>query len=331
MKIISSYLLVALTLLAAVSCNNQGYKKTKSGLQYKIISDGKGDLVKRGQWLKVSVLQKLRDSVLYSSEGSVPAYIRVDSVRGDYNPAEVFPLLRKGDSVIIVELADTLQRKFGQLPPFIKKKDKIIIALKVYDVFTTDEQKANDLTAEITKEKAREITTMEDYLAKNKINATKTAKGTYVVVDSVGDGPAVDSGKQVFVRYTGKLFPSGKVFESNMSGPGNAPFPFVVGAGQIIPGWDDGLRLFKKGGKGSLYIPAFLAYDQAPRGPSHKPFENLMFDIEIVDVKDAPKEAPRPAMNMPNMPGRPMPGRPMPGGRPMPSTPPAGSGNTPQH
>ncbi len=303
MKNFSLYLLVAMGLLAAVSCNNQGFKKTKSGLQYKITSDGKGDLVKRGQWLKVSVIQKLRDSILYSSESGMPVYIRVDSVKADYNPGEVFPLLRKGDSAVIVELADTLQRKYGQLPPFIKKKDKITIALKVLDVLATDELKLNDQKAEAGKEKDREVSAVESYLAGNKINAQKTAKGTYVVVDSVGNGPAVDSGKQVFVRYTGKLFPTGKVFESNMSGPGNEPYKFVVGQGQIIQGWDDGLRLFKKGGKGTLYIPAFMAYDAQP-GPGHKPYENLIFEVQIVDVTDAPKPSQQPAMQTMPMPSR---------------------------
>src|SRR5882757_7598040 len=138
-------------------------------------------------------------------------------------------------------------------------------------------------------EKQREINTVEGYLAKNNIKAEKTDKGTYVVVENPGSGPQVDSGKQIFVRYTGKFLPSGKVFESNMTGPGNDPIKFIAGQGGVIPGWDDGLKKFKKGGKGTLYIPAFMAYNQGP-GPDRKPFENLMFDIEVVDVTDAPKQ-----------------------------------------
>jgi len=300
MRQISSYFLASVFLLAAVSCTNQEYKKTKSGLLYKIISDRKGEPAKKGQFLKVNVVQKLRDSVLYTSEGSMPVYIPVDSARPVYSPTEIFPLLRKGDSAVVVEVADTLQRKFGgQLPPFIKKKDKITIAFKVLDLFSSEDALTNDRNREVTKEKEREISLVESYLSQNKINAAKTEKGTYVVVQSAGDGAQVDSGKQVSVRYTGKLLPSGKEFESNMKGPGNEPFKFVVGRGQIIPGWDDGLRKFKKGGKGTLYIPAFLAYDQQP-GPGHTPYESLMFDVEIVDVTDAP--APAAAPVMPSMP-----------------------------
>lgn len=297
MKKLSSYLLVTMVVFGAVSCTSQEYKKTKSGLLYKIVSDGKGSPAKKGQFLKANVVQKLRDSILYSSYGSMPVYIPVDSARPTYSPTEIFPLLRKGDSAIVVILADTLLRKSGgQLPPFIKKKDKITVAFKVLDVFTSEDQLTADRAQEATKEKDREVKTVETYLADNKINAEKTTKGTYVLVGSAGDGMQVDSGKQVSVRYTGKLFPSGKVFESNATDQTKEPLKFVVGQGQMIQGMDDGVKKFKKGGKGTLFIPAFLAYDQQP-GPGHKPYENLIFDIEIVDVTDAPKQdAPKPGM-----------------------------------
>lgn len=303
MKKIPLYAFVGLVLLGAVSCTSQEYKKTKSGLLYKIISDKKNPVAKKGEFLKVHFIQKVRDSVLYSSASGMPVYIQVDSARPVYSPTEVFPLLRKGDSAVVVELADTLQKRFGgQLPPFIHKKDKLTIAFKVLDVFPNLQEKTKDMEKEMAGEKQREVNAVEDYLAKNNIKAEKTEKGTYVVINSVGDGAPVDSGKQVSVRYTGKLLPSGKIFESNMTGPGNEPFKFVVGQGQIIQGWDDGLRKFKKGGKGTLYVPAFLAYDQSP-GPGHKPYENLIFEVEIADVTDAPKPGSAPAM--PQMPVHP--------------------------
>jgi FKBP-type peptidyl-prolyl cis-trans isomerase FkpA len=297
MKTIASYLLGSMVLLGAVSCTTSEFKKTKSGLLYKIYSDGKGETAKKGQFLKLNVVEKIRDSVMYTTEGSFPFYMPVDSPRPVYSHTEILSLLRKGDSAVVVLLADSLIRKSGGqgLPPFIKKKDKITITFRVLDVFASETLLTVDREAELVKEKAKEVKAVEAYLADNKINAEKTAKGTYVVVESQGDGPQADSGKQVSVRYTGRLFPSGKPFESNMTGPGNEPYKFVIGQAQIIQGWDDGLRKFKKGGKGKLYIPAFLAYDQQPNGPSHKPFENLMFDVEVVDVTDAPKTPAQPA------------------------------------
>jgi FKBP-type peptidyl-prolyl cis-trans isomerase FkpA len=315
MKNVSLYLLAVLTLFVTASCKQQGFKRTKSGLLYKLYSDKKGDPVKKGQFMKMEVVEKVHDSLLFSSLGSLPAYVRVDSSRNDYSPMEVFPLLRDGDSVFIVEIGDTLRRKFGQLPAFIKKGDKITLSFKVLKVFASEDLVSADRNLEMEKQKQRERKDVEDYLAANKINASKTDMGTYFVVQTPGDGPQVDTGKQVSVRYTGKFLPSGKVFESNMTPPGNEPFKFVVGRHAVIEGWDDGLKKFKKGGKGTLYIPAYLAYDQQAR-PGSTPFENLIFDVEIVDVTDAPPAPAGPSMSMPRgmPPGARMPMRPMPQG-----------------
>src|ERR1700744_4590124 len=61
MKTISSYVWVSLVLLGAISCTNSDFKKTKSGLLYKIYSDGKGPTAKKGEFLKGQVSEKLRD------------------------------------------------------------------------------------------------------------------------------------------------------------------------------------------------------------------------------------------------------------------------------
>lgn len=297
MKTISSCLLVGVALLLAASCTNSQFKKTKSGLLYKIYSDGRGPVAKKGEFLKAEVIEKLRDSVLYTSYGLMPAYLQVDSPRATYNPAEIFSKLRKGDSAVIVIMADTLIRRSGGqgLPPFIKKKDKIILSFKITDMFASQDLVMADRQKELDKKKDKEIKQVQDYLAAHNIQAQKTDLGTYYVIKDPGNGPQVDSGKQVSIRYTGKNMADDKVFESNMTGPGNEPFKVVIGSHQVIPGWDDALRKFKKGGKGTLYIPAYLAYNEQAM-PGHKPFENLAFDIEVVDVTDAPPPSARPGM-----------------------------------
>lgn len=290
MKKLTAGSLILSVILVAIGCtNNNGLKRTKSGILYKIISDNKGQIAKPGQYLKLNLIQKVKDSVIYNSGESMPAYVRVDSAKPTYSVSEVFSLLRKGDSAVVILLGDSIAKKSGRpLPPNLKGKDKISFQFRVLELFPSQELVMADRQKEMENEKLRETKALEDYIAKNKINAQKTAEGTFVEIKNVGDGPAVDSGKLVSVLYTGKFFPSGKEFESNMHGPRSEPVKFVVGnTSGMIRGWDDGLRLFKKGGKGSLYIPAYLAYDANP-GPSNKPFENLIFDVEIVDVTDAP-------------------------------------------
>jgi len=93
--------------------------------------------------------------------------------------------------------------------------------------------------------------------------------------------------KQVAVRYTGKLLPSAG-YSTEYDGSAD-PYKLVIGAGSVIPGWEDGLKVFKKGGKEHSNVPAFMAYDDRP-GPAQA-FRNLMFDVEVVDVTDAPPAA----------------------------------------
>jgi FKBP-type peptidyl-prolyl cis-trans isomerase len=295
-------------LLMATACKNSGFKKTKSGLLYKIISSGSGPQVKKGDIIKIQFVHKLRDSVLASSYDQMPFYAQVDSIGPVYDPQEIFPLLHKGDSAVVIRLADTLAKKQGMLPDFIKAGDKLVLSMKVVEVFTVDSIAQKDRQAEMTKAQARQqekqeslrapkVKEIEDYLTKNKINAQKAPQGTFVEVKEPGNGAQVDSGKYCTIRYTGKSFPSMKVFESNMEA-GKEPFSVVVGTHAVIPGWDEGLKYFKQGGKGTLYIPFFMAYGAQP-GPGGQQFENLVFDIEVVNVSDsAPKQQQMP-MPMP--------------------------------
>jgi FKBP-type peptidyl-prolyl cis-trans isomerase FkpA len=314
MKKTTTIILSLAFLFALGGCSKGGFKKTKSGILYKIISDGKGPLAKKGEFLKVHYTQKVRDSVLSTSLGGVPTYAPVDSIGPVYNPAEIFNKLRKGDSAIVVMLADSLMKRTGQLPPFIHHKDKLTLTLKVVDVFKSEEDLRKDQTAMMETKKVSEVKDIEKYLADKGIKAEKTDKGVFVEITNKGDGPKVDTGKAVHVKYKGQTF-AGKVFDSNMdSAFGHAdPYVLVIGKHGAIEGWDDGLRVFNKGGKGRLYIPSMMAYGaNPPQGAPIKPFENLIFDVEVLDVTDAKDLATRAPMQRPG-------GAPTqrPGGQPM--------------
>lgn len=300
MKKTTSVLLYSVLVLLAACSQNSGFKKTKSGLQYKIISDEKGQKVKIGQFLKVHFTQKIGDSVLTSSFNGLPTYAPVDSVGAIYNPVEIFPLLRKGDSVVVVMQTDSLYKMAQARPPFVKKGDKLTLTFRVVDIMTDEKALRADQEALMQQQKVKEQEAIASYLEKKNIKAQKTEKGTFVVITDPGTGPLADSGKAVHVKYTGRSF-EGKVFDSNVdtSFHHTDPYVLVIGGRGAIEGWDDGLRLFRKGGKGQLYVPSMLAYGgNPPPGAPFKPFENLMFDVEVLDVTDAPKQ-----QAMPNMQG----------------------------
>src|SRR5262245_56120671 len=94
---------VLVTMLGLVSCDTQ-YKKTTSGLVYKIIRGNSKDSVARpGNKVKINVLWKFKDSVLFDNHGKMPQYIPVSPRQKDsYSFLELFPLMRKGDSGVVV-------------------------------------------------------------------------------------------------------------------------------------------------------------------------------------------------------------------------------------
>jgi FKBP-type peptidyl-prolyl cis-trans isomerase FkpA len=304
----TSIILGAIVMLLVAACNSQGFKKTKSGLMYKIISNGKGAPAKKGDIIKIHFVQKVRDSLLGSSYGQMPFYSPVDSIGPMYDPKEIFPLLRNGDSAIVILMADTLLKKQGQLPPFIKRTDKITLSFRVAGLFTSDSAAQSDQMAEMSKvqqqqqaeaekQKVTKVKELEDYLAKNKITTQKTASGTYVEIKEPGTGIQADSGKKAYVRYAGRLFSNGKEFESNM-GAGKEAYPVIIGPqANVINGWNQGLRLLKGGAKATFYIPFFDGYGQQSNIPGSKPYETLIFDISIdsvVNVAPPPAAVPPP-------------------------------------
>lgn len=111
--------------------------------------------------------------------------------------------------------------------------------------------------------------------------AVKTASGLSYTDLVAGTGAAPTSGKNVTVHYTGWL-EDGKKFDSSLDR--GQPFVFRIGAGEVIPGWDEGVMSMKVGGKRKLIIPAQLGYGAAGAGGVIPPNATLIFEVELLDA-----------------------------------------------
>lgn len=123
-----------------------------------------------------------------------------------------------------------------------------------------------------------------DVVSNNPISAVSTDTGgenALVVQDeTVGGGDTAAIGDTITVNYTGK-FENGTVFDTSV---GKTPFVFQLGAGQVIPGWDQGLQGMKVGGKRLLIVPPSLGYGSSDYGPIPGN-STLIFEVELLKVQ----------------------------------------------
>jgi hypothetical protein len=97
-----------------------------------------------------------------------------------------------------------------------------------------------------------------------------------------GDGEEAQRGDLVTVHYTGTL-ENGRKFDSSRDR--GEPFPLRLGAGMVIPGWEEGLPGMRAGGTRKLTIPPELGYGEAGRPPEIPPNSTLVFEIELLEVE----------------------------------------------
>jgi len=102
----------------------------------------------------------------------------------------------------------------------------------------------------------------------------------------VGTGASPQPGQTCVMHYTGWLWENGakgKKFDSSVDR--GKPFPFPIGAGRVIRGWDEGVATMKVGGRRILIIPPDLAYGAPGRPPVIPPSATLCFEVELLEVK----------------------------------------------
>jgi peptidylprolyl isomerase len=121
-------------------------------------------------------------------------------------------------------------------------------------------------------------------LTEKPVPATGGEEPTELVTEDIveGDGKAAAAGDTVTVQYVGVDFATGDEFDSSWE---TEPIEFELGAGNVIPGWDQGLEGMKEGGRRQLTIPPELAYGAAGSPPDIGPDATLAFVVDLESVK----------------------------------------------
>jgi FKBP-type peptidyl-prolyl cis-trans isomerase FkpA len=304
--------LSAICMLALSACTG-AFKKGDNGLEYKIISSGSGKTIGYGNFMQIHIKQVYagtKDTVLMDTRDYMSRIQLLDSVSTPLAYFKILKQMKKGDSLVIRLLTDTVFKDpKNPIPPFMKKGKYLYTHVSMVNIFETKEQADSANQAETILAKPRiykkqleeiekdlagkkadldaESKTIEAFLAKNNIKATKTKWGTYVAITTEGTGEKLTNKDVAIVNYTGRTLDSGKVFDSNIDPKFMHVQPLEVNLGEfggIILGWTDALMQLKKGSKATVYIPSTLGYGAAGNGEKIKPGENLIFDMDVIDV-----------------------------------------------
>lgn len=311
----------ATAIFLLTACNN--YQKTPSGLAYKITNSGTGkSTIKPGEWVELNIEYKLgsKDTVLFTTFKKVPQFIEYDTTRAfKHDFPEILSKLKEGGKAEFVMSVDTLV-KLSQIPAYnqmFKKGGTIKGRLEIVKVYPNKAAAQANMDAAMSK--AREIQMKEmqeqmkkekdarekeakEYLAKNKplldkqvaelkayatahnLVTTQLPSGVLVETINAGTGSKPTNGNTSKVMYKGYLV-NGKVFDTNMNDTAKIknPIDVIIGSGNTIPGFEEGVQQFAKGSKGKILIPAVLAYRDKDNGPIPAN-SNIIFDIEVVDI-----------------------------------------------
>ena len=299
------------------------FKKINDQLAYAfIINKPTSPKPEEGDQINVNMQSVCNNRLMYSTwvayKGK-PAVFGVNkpSFKGDLIEAIMF--MTPGDSIVCQVDADALfKNSKNKKPDFIKAGDKMLYFIKLVSIKpklqVQNEQQAaftkqmNEQMAKQKAEAAKQIIKddkeLKTYFAKKNILPTKTASGMYYSMQKEGNGEQAFVGDSVTMNYTGTLL-DGTKFDSNEDTAFHhvMPFNFVLGRGQVIKGWDEGVALLKKGSKATFYIPSPMAYGPQARpgggaNPKGIPANSiLIFEVELVDLKHpAPGTPPAPEM-----------------------------------
>ncbi len=292
------YILSLAIIALAISVNAQApVKVTANGTQCQILTTNNGRKIKLDDIITFHVVQKTaKDSILFSSyKTGNPVQVKVQE-NGDL--MDVFPLLAEKDSALVKISTDSIfKNNEAQRPAFLPKGSFISCIIKIEKVQSLDEAIA-ERKAMMDGLAAKETADMNKFIADKGLILTTTPSGLKYKITAPSIKRKPVAGDSVQVNYIGRTV-DGKLFDTSIEAEAKAgglvqpgrtyePIAFRVGQGMVIPGWDEGLMLLGEGAKATFVIPSKLAYGERGAGEDIKPFNTLVFDVQLMKVIPKP-------------------------------------------
>ena len=310
-KILTLTFVLATVSAMMISCNlgsYPGFKKTKTGVYYKIYKDDNDDTttVRIGSILTLYLKYGLKDSALFDSK-DMPQPIVLPVVASQYEGDfyECLKLLKQGDSATFVLKAGPLFTKtFGQpaVPEFLTDESDIYFDVKVNKA-QTQEEIDREIEIRNMQLEQEEMVRIETYVRNNNITVQPEGSGVYYLETKKGTGKAPVKDGYVSIHFTVYLLGGEKLFSTIDKGE---PIEFKFGSQFENEGFQEVVGMMREGGKANAIVPSARAFGAQGAGNGVvPPFSTLYYEIDLVKIisneewgrKQAEKEAKKQAEN----------------------------------
>ncbi len=314
------YRFVLVALLGIISWSCAPKEGEHKGMKYIVRESGDGEQINDSSIVQVQMqVFNSADSLLQETyKEEIPALVNLrDSNNRKMPLVEILMKGKVGDSVTIFTHSDSIYQgqNAASRPPFIPVGSMIRQEFRIVKSYTMPEylavqeqikEKQQKMQQEYMEEMMKQQAQMQlqaDSISKTQVeyietkyfvekgikNFKKTESGLLYKIDKQGKTDIQDNDK-VKVHYEGTLLESGEKFDSSFDR--GEPIEFPIGVGQVIKGWDEGIKLIGRGGKGTLYIPSNLGYGAQGSQGAIPPNAMLVFKVEVMETvtKADPKQ-----------------------------------------
>ena len=283
-----------------ISCGDSrypGFDETDSGLRYKFHVRGEDTAHPQyGEIVRLKMITRIGDSTLDNTNLIYPAGVRKNLMKPLFKGAveDGIRMMAVGDSATFLIPTDSINKYYPAKDSAhnFKPNDYLEFSLKLMNIQTMDEviQEEKDNRNEyINERKEKGPKELDQFIQDNHIAVKPTLSGLYFIEITKGKGASPKDGDTVIVHYTG-AFLNGTIFDSSVKR--NEPFTFVVndkGQMSVIEGWNEAVKMMKRGSVATIILPYSLAYDSTGYEDTETgkyfipPYSPMKFDIQLLD------------------------------------------------
>lgn len=269
---------------------------TASGIYVIMQNPGEGRNIQKTEYVEINLtVSSIEGKKIFSTfDSGRPITFEYGQPFDTKGFDEAIGMMKKGSKATVVVPASMGFGETGKKDrsgvDIIEPYSPVVYDIEILSLKTKSEYEKAAKEKELAAKKAadeamvKEPTLIQQYLKENNITVKPTASGLYYIEKVKGKGEKAIISNKLTVHYTGK-FLDGKVFDSSLDKKPAKPFDFILGQGQVIPGWDEGFALMSAGGKATFIIPSKLGYGDQGYGNDIPAFTPLVFDVELISIK----------------------------------------------